>query len=176
MLKIRRARQEDCHSIVRVHSAAVNGIRTTMYTPEELQSWAIPKKPESYEESIRSKEFFVADDDGVIMGFAVLNPETSEVEAVYVNPEAGRRGVGLALLSKLDERARARSLTLLHLYSSLNAVPFYKRAGYEAQEQSKYRLSTGVEIACVPMTKTIELGESLANHAEGRGSENANRD
>jgi len=155
MLTIRRARREDCHSIVRVHSAAVTGIRTTMYTPGELQSWAMPKKPESYRESIRSKEFFVAEDDGVIMGFAVLNPENGEVEAVYVNPEAGRRGVGLALLGMLDERARAHNLSVLRLYSSLNAVPFYKRAGYQAHEQSKYRLSTGVEIACVPMTKTI---------------------
>ncbi|HEX3281098.1 MAG TPA: GNAT family N-acetyltransferase [Pyrinomonadaceae bacterium] len=155
MLTIRRAQQEDCDSIARVHSAAVTGIRTTMYTAEELQSWGTPKKAESYQESIRTKEFFVADDDGVVMGFAILKPENGEVEAVYVSPKAGRRGVGLALLRKLDERARAHSLSVIHLYSSLNAVPFYKRAGYVAQEQSKYRLSTGVEIACVPMTKTI---------------------
>lgn len=157
MLTIRRARQEDCQAIVRVHSAAVAGIRTTLYTPEEIQSWAIPKKPESYEESIRIKEFFVAEEDGIIVGFGVLNQDSAEVEAVYVSPEAGRRGVGLELLRKLDERARALGLGVLRLSASLNAVPFYKRAGYVAQEQSKYRLSTGVEIACVPMVKTIAL-------------------
>jgi N-acetylglutamate synthase-like GNAT family acetyltransferase len=157
MLTIRRARQEDCQSIVRVHTAAVAGIRTTLYTPEEIQSWAIPKNPESYWDSIRDKEFFVAEEGGVVMGFGVLNPESAEVEAVYVSPEAGRRGVGLQLLRKLDERALARGLGVLRLYASLNAVPFYKRAGYIAQEQSKYRLSTGVEIACVPMVKTIEF-------------------
>ena len=142
---------------MRVHAAAVAGIRTTLYTPEEIQSWAIPKKPESYQDSIRTKEFFVAEEDGVVMGFAVLNQENAEVEAVYVSSEAGRRGIGLALLRKLDERARTHSLGVLHLYASLNAVPFYERAGYVAQQQSKYRLSTGVEIACVPMVKTIAL-------------------
>ncbi|HBB88032.1 MAG TPA: hypothetical protein DC047_10490 [Blastocatellia bacterium] len=157
MLTIRRARQEDCQAIVRVHSAAVAGIRTALYTPEEIQSWAIPKKPESYQDAIRSKEFFVAEEEGVVMGFGVLNPESAEVEAVYVSPEAGRRGIGLQLLRKLDERALAHGLGVLRLYASLNAVPFYKRAGYVAQEQSKYRLSTGVEIACVPMVKTIKL-------------------
>jgi putative acetyltransferase len=140
---------------VRVHSAAVAGIRTILYTPEEIQSWAIPKKPESYEESIRSKEFFVAEEDGIIVGFGVLNQESAEVEAVYVSPEAGRRGIGLELLRKLDERARAFGLGVLRLFASLNAVPFYERAGYVAQEQSRYRLSSGVEIACVPMVKTI---------------------
>lgn len=155
MLKIRRARQEDCDSIARVHAAAVSGIRTALYTPEEIQAWAVPKKPESYEESIRGKEFFVAEDSGAILGFGVLNQEIAEVEAVYVTPEAGRRGIGLEILRKLEERASARGLRQLRLNASLNAVPFYERAGYVAQEPSKYRLLTGVEISCVPMMKTM---------------------
>ncbi len=153
---IRKARREDCHSISSVHSAAVRGIRTALYTPEELQAWAVPKQPESYEETIRSKEFFVAEDEGgVILGFGVLNQEIAEVEAVYVAPEAGRRGIGLEILRKLEERASAQGLMELRLNASLNAVPFYEHAGYVAQEPSKYRLQTGVEIACVPMIKTL---------------------
>ena len=79
------------------------------------------------------------------------------VEAVYVSPGAGRRGIGLEILRKLEERARALGLGVLSLNASLNAVPFYERAGYVAQERSKYRLSTGVEIACVPMVKSMDL-------------------
>jgi GNAT superfamily N-acetyltransferase len=97
----------------------------------------------------------VADDDGIILGFGVLNQESAVVEALYVSPEAGRRGIGMELLQKLEERARALGLGMLSLNASLNAVPFYKRAGYLAQEESKYRLSTGVEIACVPMVKVM---------------------
>ena len=155
MLKIRKARQEDSHSIGRVHAAAVSGIRTALYTPEEIQAWAVPKQPESYEESIHSKEFFVAEDDGVILGFGVLNQESAEVEAVYVSPEAGRRGIGLEVLRKLEERARDLGIWELRLNASLNAVRFYEKAGYVAQERSKYRLLTGVEIACVPMVKAL---------------------
>jgi len=155
MLSIRRARQEDCKSIGNVHSAAVSAIRTALYTAKEIQSWALPKKPESYEESIRSKEFYVAEEDGIIMGFAVLNQEIAEVEAVYVSPVAGRRGIGLELLRKLEQRASTLGLDVLRLNASLNAVPFYRKAGYAGREESKYRLSTGVEIACVPMVKLI---------------------
>lgn len=155
MLKIRRARQEDCDSIGSVHSAAVRGIRTALYTPQEIQAWAVPRKPASYEESVRSKEFFVAEDGDAIVGFGVLNQEIAEVEAVYVAPGAGRRGIGLEVLRKLEERASALGLSVLRLNASLNAVPFYEKAGYLAQEQSKYRLLTGIEIACVPMVKAI---------------------
>lgn len=155
MLKIRRARQEDSHSIGSVHAAAVSGIDTAEYSPEEIQAWAVPRTPSSYEESIRTKEFFVAEYEGTIVGFGVLNQESAEVEAVYVSPKAGGRGVGLDVLRKLEERANDLGLKELRLNASLNAAPFYEKAGYVAQERSKYRLLTGVEIACVPMVKTI---------------------
>jgi len=138
-----------------VHAAAVTGIRTAHYTPDEIQAWAVPRDPESYEELIRSREFFVAEEGGVIVGFGVLNQESAEVEAVYVSPGAGRRGFGLEILRKLEERASALGLSVLRLNASLNAVPFYEKAGYVAQERSKYRLLTGVEIACVPMLKAM---------------------
>lgn len=160
MINIRPARLEDCHSIMSVHVDAVSGIRTALYTTEEIQAWAAPKKPESYEESIRSKEFLVAEEDGVIVGFGILNQSTTEVEAVYVSPKSGGRGIGLSLLRKLEERGRALGLEALRLNASLNAVPFYKRAGYVGKEESRYRLSTGVEIACVQMVKAIHPGPS----------------
>jgi N-acetylglutamate synthase-like GNAT family acetyltransferase len=155
MLNIRKARREDAPVIAGVHAAAVGGIRTALYTPAEIRAWAVPKRPESYEESIGSKEFFVAEEGGAIVGFGVLNRESAEIEAVYVSPGAGRRGIGLEILRKLEERARANGIGELRLNASLNAVPFYERAGYVAQERSKYRLATGVEIACVPMTKAM---------------------
>lgn len=155
MLKIRKAQPDDCHSIASVHATSVKGIETHLYTPEEIQAWAVPRKPESYAVAIRSKEFVVAEDGGAIVGFGVLNPETAEVEAVYVTPGAGRRGIGGEILRKLEEQASDLGLKLLRLNASLNAAPFYERAGYKAQERSTYRLLTGVEIACIPMVKSI---------------------
>src|SRR5678816_4883990 len=115
MLKIRRARQEDCHSIGSVHTAAVTGIRTDEYTPEEIQAWAVPREPSSYEAYIRSKEFYVAEDEGAIVGFGVLNQEIGEVEAVYVSPTAGRRGIGLKVLGQLEARASDLGIKELRL-------------------------------------------------------------
>ena len=155
MLIIRKAEQEDCPSIADVHTSAIRAISTSLYTPEEIEAWAVPRTPESYKESIRSKEFYVAVEDDVIVGFGVLNQGSREIEAVYVSPDVMRRGVGLTILGLLEERARALGLEVLSLNASLNAVRFYKRAGYVAQEESKYRLPSGVEIACVPMVKRL---------------------
>ncbi len=155
MLTIRRARQEDCESIASLHIAAVKAISTEFYTNVELAAWAVPKDIKSYQESVCTKECFVVEYEEVIVGFGVLNPATIEIEAVYVSPAAGRRGIGLQLLTMLEQRAVSLGLTMLRLNASLNAVPFYERAGFVAQERSKYRLMSGVEIACVPMIKAI---------------------
>ncbi len=90
-----------------------------------------------------------------MVGFGVLNQESAEVEAVYVSPQAGHQGIGQEILRKLEERAHALELRVLRLNASLNAAPFYEKAGYVAQERSTYRLSTGVEIACIPMVKAM---------------------
>jgi putative acetyltransferase len=155
VLTIRRAKREDCPSIARVHTCAVMAIPAGYYTPEEIASWAIPREVESYEHSIDDKEFYVAAEDELIVGFGVLNRESQVIEAIYVTPEAKGLGVGLKLLQKLEERGRDLGLKALHLNASLNAVGFYKRAGFVAQAEAKYRLPTGIEIRCVPMVKEL---------------------
>ena len=70
-------------------------------------------------------------EDGSIVGFGEINIDAGEVEAVFVDPEFGRCGVGSQVLQALEELARRQGLTALVLDASLNAVKFYERAGYQ---------------------------------------------
>lgn len=151
---IRRATPEDCEAIWRVHTRAIREIAGSHYTAEEIEAWAGPREPDHYAGPIRDKEFFVAEEGGAVIGFGTLARE-GEVEAVYVSPDTVRRGVGSALLQKLEARARDLGLTLLRLDASLNAAPFYEGAGFEPRQHTKHRLRSGVEIACVRMTKSL---------------------
>ena len=155
MISIRCARIEDASSIAQVHVASVEAINTSLYTPEEIESWSKPRTIANYQELIRNREFLVAEAENGMVGFGVLNPSSSTIEAVYVSPEATGGGIGMELMRKLEERAASLGLNHLQLNASLNAVPFYRKAGYVGDAQQKYRLQTGVEIACVPMSKII---------------------
>jgi putative acetyltransferase len=155
MFTVRRAGEEDCEGIWRVHTRAIRGIANSYYTPEEIESWASPRQPEHYVEPVRNKEFYVAEEDGDVIGFGALDHKQKEIEAVYVSPEAARRGVGKAILRRLEERARELGIESLKMDASLNAVPFYKSAGYESQKETTHRLASGVEIGCVLMTKEL---------------------
>ncbi|MBA3241694.1 MAG: GNAT family N-acetyltransferase [Acidobacteria bacterium] len=156
MVEIRRATEEDLGEVVELHRRSVRGIRGAHYAPEVIEAWAVPRGPEHYVRAVREKEFFVAEDEGGHMvGFGVLNVESREVEAVYVSPEATRGGTGLKILRTLEGRARERGLDALHLNASLNGIPFYERAGFERREAGTHRLQSGVEMACVLMTKRL---------------------
>ena len=161
MVTIRRVRQEDGKGIWLVHTQAIREICKRHYTSEEIEAWAGRLRPDSYLEVIKSREFFVAEAQGRIVGFGQLCLSTGEVEAIYIRPTSVRQGVGTQLLHFLEARAQESGLTVLHLDASLNAVPFYTQAGFEPQQEARHQLKPGVEIACIVMTKLLRA------HSEG---------
>ena len=112
-------------------------------------------RPEKYVEAIERYEFFVAEEEGVVVGFGELGQEAGEIQGLYVSPDVAGRGVGRKLLSTLEARARAHGLGSLSLTSSLNAVSFYERAGFKAVEELTQTISPGVERASVRMFKDL---------------------
>ncbi|HEX8147623.1 MAG TPA: GNAT family N-acetyltransferase [Pyrinomonadaceae bacterium] len=158
MLNIRRARQEDKEAIWRVHGSAIRGTCASHYSREVIEVWAGRLRAEKYAEAIDKYEFFVAEEDGVIVGFGELGQEAGAIQGLYVSPDAAGRGVGRELLRTLEGRAHAHGLKSLSLTSSLNAVTFYERAGFEAVEELTETISPGVERASVRMFKELGSG------------------
>ena len=160
MLTIRRARQEDKEAIWRVHGRAIRATCASHYPPEVIEIWAGRLRSEKYAEAIDRYEFFVAEKDGVIVGFGELGQEKGEIQGLYVSPDV--KGVGWKLLRTLEERARAYGLKSLRLTSSLNAVAFYERAGFKAVEELKETIGPGVERASVRMFKELQTPDEAA--------------
>jgi ribosomal protein S18 acetylase RimI-like enzyme len=155
VLTIRRATQDDKEAIRRAHESAIRGTCASHYPPEVIEIWAGGLRAEKYAEAIDRYEFFVAEEDGAVVGFGELGQETGEVQGLYVSSEVKGRGVGWRLLCALEERARARGLKSLSLTSSLNAVPFYERAGFVAVEERKDIIGPGVVRGSVRMFKEL---------------------
>lgn len=155
MLNIRRATQGDKEAVWRVHGRAIRETCAGHYPREVIEVWAGRLRPEKYAEAIDDYEFFVAEEDGVVVGFGELGPAAGAIQGLYVSPDVAGRGVGLKLLRTLEERARAHGLKSLRLTSSLNAVPFYERAGFRAVGELTETISPGVERASVRMFKEL---------------------
>ena len=162
MFTIRRARQEDKEAIWRVHGRAIRETCASHYSEDVIRIWAGGLRPEKYGEAIDGNDFFVAEEDGVVVGFGELGRAAGEIQGLYVSPEVAGRGVGRKLLCTLEERARAYGLESLHLTSSLNAVPFYERAGFKAVGELSKTLGPGVERASVRMFKELNGSDAAA--------------
>jgi predicted N-acetyltransferase YhbS len=155
VVRIRRARPDDGPGIHVVHTSAIRETCRSHYAPDAIAVWAGRVTPESYGEDLERRDVFVADDDGRVLGFGVLDAGESTVRAVYVHPDAGGHGVGRALLDALETTARLRGVARVHLEASLNAVPFYVAAGWQRERASIRTLAPGRDIACVAMAKRL---------------------
>ena len=77
------------------------------------------------------------------------------IEAIYVDPDWERRGIGTALAGMLENDVRARGLPWVVSDASLNAVPFYHALGFRQVALDRHELAPGVHIACAVMEKTL---------------------
>ena len=84
-----------------------------------------------------------------------ISTEKCELRACYVAPEAGRKGVGTALVIGIEQAAREHGLRFLERDSSLTAELFYRRNGYEVTGRGEHVLPNGQRMACVKMRKDI---------------------
>jgi len=154
--RIRRAVPLDAPAIWAIHTRAIRETAVSHYPPEAAAAWSARMTPESYLEPIETRVVLVAeDDDGRIAGYAQLNPHEGIVQACYVDPDYGGRGVGRALMAAIEDEARAHGRTALLLDASLNAIAFYASLGWREEARARHELAPGALLDCAIMTKKI---------------------
>jgi putative acetyltransferase len=157
---VRPAVSADAVAIIDLHFAAVHRTASTFYTSEVLDNWSPQPNEARYQqmqEIIAGDEelVLVAEDTLGVVAFGSIVPRLRELRAVYVHPNAGRRGVGTQVLAALERLALERGIPQLQMVASVNAEAFYRRAGYEVVESGTHRLRSGQEMACVKMAKHL---------------------
>jgi putative acetyltransferase len=129
------------------------------YEPIVLDEWSAPvdvrveAMAKQIESNFEGATLIVAELDGLVVGFGEIIASRCELRAVYVSPSAGRSGVGRALLTALESRARELGAARLWLDSSITAEPFYLAHGYKSDGHSQHELRSGRKMACVKMHK-----------------------
>lgn len=84
-------------------------------------------------ELIARNQVFVAAEGGRILGFATIVPhegDDAELDGIFVEPSAWRRGIGTALLRQIEREARAWGANRLHVTAGANAEGFYAANGF----------------------------------------------
>ena len=124
-----------------------------------IEAWARPITDHVIERLLANRDEelrLVAEIDGEPVGIGAIVVGNSELRACYVAPSAARRGVGTALVAKIEDIAREHRLDHLQLESSITAEPFYSALGYQVESRGELFLAPDVPMAAVKMRKRLD--------------------
>ncbi|MBW0445167.1 N-acetyltransferase [bacterium M00.F.Ca.ET.228.01.1.1] len=156
MLTIRKATSGDVLDAWDIRRTSVLAGCAGYYPEASLSAW-VNGSPTDKWVSVVERDFYVAVDEGLVVGTGMLTPASGQVDAIFVRPSHMGRGIGRKMLQFLEALARDHGVVSMRLDATLNAVPFYRYCGWSGDSTSTYRTSRGLELACVPMTKRVAL-------------------
>ena len=154
-ITLRPALPDDIVALWALRTVAVRVSCATHYAPEQIAVWTASPVPPAYAAMLAAGGGIVAMQDDAITGYAMLDANKQEVDAVFVDPACACLGIGKRLLAALELLARQRGIVRLHLSASLNAVPFYAAAGFVALREEAYAHPSGISLASVAMEKAL---------------------
>jgi GNAT superfamily N-acetyltransferase len=85
-------------------------------------------------EHIASGRTIVAEQGGVLVGFAVVLPRDdgdAELDGLFVEPSSWRHGIGRALVERIERIAAAEGATHLWVVANTSALDFYEACRFE---------------------------------------------
>ncbi|MDO8034008.1 GNAT family N-acetyltransferase [Janthinobacterium sp. SUN128] len=154
-IPLRPALPDDIDALWALRTVAVRISCATHYAAEQITVWTASPVPDSYAAMLAAGGGIVAMQGEIIAGYAMLDADKQEVDAVFVDPAHAGLGIGKRLLAALEQLARGRGIARLHLSASLNAVPFYAAAGFTALREQAYAHPSGISLASVAMEKAL---------------------
>ena len=90
---------------------------------------------------------FVAEVDEVVLGFAAILPRDdgdSELDALFVEPVAWRRGIGRALVQRCCQAASAAGCRSLRVLGNPHAEAFYRSCDFAVVGTQQTRFGVGL--------------------------------
>jgi GNAT superfamily N-acetyltransferase len=106
------------------------------YPREVIERLAQIFSPGAVLDMMGKRKVFVAVSGQRIVGTASLDGRV--VHAVFVAPDVQRRGVGRRLMVEVERTASSAGMATLVVQSSVTAVPFYARLGFQAVRDHYY--------------------------------------
>jgi len=117
--------------------------RSSLHGPlYRAQLGAHPDAIELPVEQIAAGLVRVAEQDGVVVGFAVLlerSGDACELDGLFVEPDRMRRGVGRRLVEDAKRIAGERGATRIDVVANPQAVAFYEAVGFTTVGQTQTR-------------------------------------
>lgn len=134
---IRTFKRSDTEQIATLFHETIREINRDQYSLEQVKAWAPDDIHfKDWESFCLSKHTLVADDEGVIAGFAQIE-DNGYIDCFYCHKNYQRMGVGSRLFEALVKIAKELKLEELTVESSISARPFFEHNGFSVVTPQK---------------------------------------
>ena len=107
MIELRPANCKELMLLWELRTRAVAHACAAHYSAPVLAAWLAAPAPDSLQQHVGDGGGTVAIEDGRLLGYAVLDAASGEVDAVFVEPAHQGRGIGAMLMRRLEAAALA---------------------------------------------------------------------
>lgn len=155
----RPAVEDDLKAIIHVQERAIMEQGPGTYGRAICEAWA--RVGVQHTDGILEQgEFFVVDGAGGPVGVSGWSPDadrrdTAWIRYVFVMPESTGTGLGRLLVQTAEHAACDAGRRRFLLWSSLNAVGFYRRLGYRWIRRALWPVGADLEIEYVLMSRRL---------------------
>ena len=151
----------DEHSHVRnLHARAMSSESADSLTETEIAAFIAFVRSPAYSDLLRAENLYGAFIDGQLIGTASWHVngddgQLARISSVFVDPMFLRLGIGGRLLTEVEARAFQSGFNQLGISSTINAVPFFERAGYQVASRGVKTLGAGCALPVAFLRKIV---------------------
>ena len=151
-MDIRRFREDDAEAVSALVIKTLRISNVKDYTPELMEEVVKNMQPANILERAGWTHFYVVENEGGIIGCGAIGPywgktDESSLFTIFVLPEYQGMGAGRLIIETLERDEFFLRAKRIEIPSSITAVDFYRRFGYdykngiaEVDDEHVYRL------------------------------------
>ena len=153
MLVTRSFTEPDLDAVKSLVDRTIDVSYSGVYPPAAIAFFKEYHSLESILNDAREGHTLVVEEEGVVIATGTLLG--TNVRRMFVDAAAQSRGLGRALLSRLEEHGRSLGLVALDLSSSLPAYHFYLNSGYNTDSEERTPVPGGEVLRFYAMSKAL---------------------
>lgn len=135
-MQIRDYNSADARALTDIFYDSIHQVATEHYSADQIHAWApLPKDYAGWQQRLDAKPPFVAEIDGVIVGFITLEAD-GHIDWTYTHPSYQRRGIAGKLYQHLEDVARGMGISRLYVEASYLARPFFEQRGFTVERRN----------------------------------------
>ncbi|WP_024510742.1 GNAT family N-acetyltransferase [Bradyrhizobium sp. ARR65] len=149
----------DTPMLAAIFVAAVQELTGDDYSEAQQEAWAAVADDEvAFGKKLAGELTLIATMQNSPVGFASLK-DNSQIDMLYVHPSVAGQGVGAILCEALERLAAGRGTKSLSVDASDNALDFFRKRGYVAQQRNSVTIN-GEWLANTTMQKALANGQA----------------